>query len=78
MTYTKETTYERIANRILNSAPRRHIPFVSLYNGKLLKGTQSTHRTKTARTWRLFWRLKRFKGLSLNKVCNDNPNTDKA
>jgi hypothetical protein len=50
-------TYERTAQRLLVGIPRPK-PFCMIVGGRLMVGTQSLHRTKQARLWRLFWRLK--------------------
>lgn len=50
-------TYERIAEKLLKGlgrAPRKN----SVVNGRLVIGTASLHRTKQARIWRTFWRIK--------------------
>lgn len=76
MTYTKETTYERIANRLISKQCNKKQTFGMLYQGKFLRGTKSKHRTLVSRTWRLFWRLKQFKGLSISNICNDKQYTN--
>lgn len=50
-------SYERTANRLLRGQPKPK-PFCQLVNGRFVTGTQSLHRTRQSRTWRLFWRLK--------------------
>jgi hypothetical protein len=55
--YTKMTTYERIAEKLLKGQPKAK-PFGKLIGNKFMTGTQSLHRTKQSRLWRLFWRLK--------------------
>lgn len=50
-------TYERTANRLLRGQPKPK-SFCQLVNGRFVTGTQSLHRTRQSRTWRLFWRLK--------------------
>lgn len=76
MTYTKETTYERVANKLLSKQRNKKQTFGMLYQGKFLTGTKSKHRTPVSRNWRLFWRLKQSKGLSISNVCNDKQYTD--
>ena len=49
--------YERIAQRLLQGQPKAR-PFCMVLDGRLLTGTQSLHRTKQGRTWRLFCRIK--------------------
>ena len=53
-------SYERIGQRLLEAQPVK--PAVFCYydaeQHRLLRGTQSMHRTAAARRWRLFWRLK--------------------
>lgn len=50
-------SYERIADKLLRTLPKAK-RFCQFSDGKLHCGTQSLHRTKEARVWRLFWRLK--------------------
>lgn len=52
-----EGTYERIAATLLRGQPKPK-RFARVWEGKLLTGTQSLHRTPQSRRWRLFWRLK--------------------
>ncbi len=55
--YTKMTTYERIAEKLLKGQPKAKR--FGLFDGKRFwTGTKSLHRTKQSRIWRLFWRLK--------------------
>jgi len=51
------STYERIAETLLKGQPKAK-PFGRMIDGKFLTGTQSLHRTRQSRVWRLFWRLK--------------------
>jgi hypothetical protein len=55
--YTKMTTYERIAEKLLKGQPKAK-PFCQLIGNKFMTGTKSLHQTKQSRLWRLFWRLK--------------------
>jgi hypothetical protein len=56
--YTKMTTYERIAEKLLKGQPKAK-PFGRMEEGgRFWTGTKSLHRTKQSRLWRLFWRLK--------------------
>lgn len=55
--YIKMSTYERIAEKLLKGQPKAK-PFGMLIGNKFMTGTQSLHRTKQSRLWRLFWRLK--------------------
>jgi hypothetical protein len=55
--YTKMTTYERISEKLLKGQSKPKI-FGQLIGNKFMTGTQSLHRTKQSRLWRLFWRLK--------------------
>ena len=71
----KETTYERVANNLLKNQ-QKHIPTAEFIDGRLHKGWKSLHNTIQSRTWRLFWRLKQFNGLSISNVCNDKQYTD--
>ena len=57
--YIKMSTYERISERLLKGQPKAK-PFGKLINGRFVTGTKSLHWTKQSRTWRLFWRLKRW------------------
>jgi len=50
-------TYERIAEGLLKGQ-RRPEPFCALIWPRFYVGTQSLHRTKQSRNWRLFWRIK--------------------
>lgn len=50
-------TYERIAEGLLKGQ-RRPTPLCYFDGESLHRGTQSLHRTKQSRNWRLFWRLK--------------------
>lgn len=54
-----ESSYERIANRLLKGQPKPK-PIGMFINGKFLTGHASLHWTKQSRTWRLFWRLKKY------------------
>ena len=49
--------YERIALTLLRGQlrPKR---YARVWEGRLLTGTQSLHRTPQSRRWRMFWRLK--------------------
>lgn len=49
--------YERIAERLL-TCQRRPKPYCRFDGVHLHRGTQSLHRTKQSRNWRLFWRIK--------------------
>lgn len=55
--YSKLSTYERIAQNLLKGQPKAK-PFGMLIGNTFVTGTQSLHRTKQSRNWRLFWRLK--------------------
>lgn len=55
------SSYERIALRLLMSEPPRRRPYVRFINGVLLRGTQSLHRTRSGRMWRMFWRIKQVR-----------------
>lgn len=57
MMYIKMTTYERISGKLLRGQPKTK-PFCKLIGNRFMTGTQSLHRTKQSRLWRLFWRLK--------------------
>jgi hypothetical protein len=51
------SSYERTADKLLKGMPKaKAIGF--LYEGRFLTGVASSHKTKQARIWRLFWRLK--------------------
>ena len=49
--------YERIALTLLRGQlrPKR---YARVWEGRLLTGTKSLHRTPQSRRWRTFWRLK--------------------
>lgn len=49
--------YERIAQTLLKGQ-RRPAPYCYFDGTWLQVGTQSLHRTKQSRNWRLFWRIK--------------------
>lgn len=53
-------SYERIARQLLASETALPAVFCTYdtERRRLLVGTQSMHRTASARRWRLFWRLK--------------------
>lgn len=53
-------TYERIAQRLLRGQPKPK-RFGKLVGSRFLTGHQSLHLTKQSRTWRLFWKLKKFR-----------------
>jgi hypothetical protein len=55
--------YERTAERLLVGQPKAK-RIARFIDGHLRTGTQSLHRTRQSRVWRLFWRLKhiRLKG----------------
>jgi hypothetical protein len=54
---TKE--YERTATRLLRGMPKSK-PYFKLIDGIGHYGHQSSHKTKQAKKWQMFWRLKRF------------------
>ena len=58
--------YERIADALLRGQlrPKR---FVRVWEGRLLTGTKSLHRTPQSRRWRLFWRLKSQRGVLVDQ-----------
>ena len=49
--------YERIAQTLLRGQPKPQ-RFARVWEGRLLTGTKSLHRTPQSRRWRMFWRLK--------------------
>ena len=51
------SAYERIAETLLRGQPKPK-RFASVWEGRLLTGTKSLHRTPQSRRWRTFWRLK--------------------
>ena len=53
----RQGTYERIAQSLLRGQPKPK-RFARLWEGRLLIGTKSLHRTPQSRRWRTFWRLK--------------------
>lgn len=55
--YNSVGSYEHTAQKFLKFLPKAK-PFGVFRNGKFLTGNQSLHRAQSARTWRLFWRLK--------------------
>ncbi len=50
-------SYERIALTLLRGQPKPQ-RFARVWEGRLLTGTKSLHRTPQSRRWRTFWRLK--------------------
>ncbi len=57
------TTYERVAERLLQGQPKAK-PFGKLIGNKFLTGTKSLHRTKQSRAWQLFWRIKGYRNVA--------------
>jgi hypothetical protein len=55
------SAYERVSERLLKGMPRAK-PYGKLVGNMFMTGTQSLHRTKQARAWQLFWRIKRYYG----------------
>lgn len=55
-----ERSYERTSRSLLAGMPRPK-PFCKFSGGRLLTGTKSLHRTRQARIWRLFWRIKQVR-----------------
>jgi hypothetical protein len=55
--YIQMSTYERISEKLLKGQPKPKI-FGKFIGNKFETGTQSLHRTKQSRIWRLFWKLK--------------------
>ena len=51
------SAYERIADTLLRGQlrPKR---YARVWEGRLLTGSKSLHRTPQSRRWRTFWRLK--------------------
>ena len=49
--------YERIATQLLKGQ-RKAPPFCYFDGVYFERGTESLHRTKQSRNWRLFWRIK--------------------
>jgi hypothetical protein len=54
---TKE--YERTAAKLLRGMPKSK-PYFKLIDGIRQYGHKGTHKTKQAKKWQMFWRLKRF------------------
>ena len=52
-----EKTYERTAQKLLRGQPKPK-RFGKLVDGRFLTGTQSLHKTPQSKKWRMFWRLK--------------------
>lgn len=52
-----EKTYERTAQKLLRGQPKPK-RFGKLIDGRFLTGTKSLHKTPQSRKWRMFWRLK--------------------
>ena len=52
-----EKTYERTAQKLLRGQPKPKA-FCKLIDGRFLTRTQSLHKTPQSRKWRMFWRLK--------------------
>lgn len=55
------SSYERTAMRLLMTEPARRRPYAKFINGFLLTGTQTLHRTRSGRLWRMFWRIKQVR-----------------
>jgi hypothetical protein len=51
------SSYERTAEKLLKGMPKAK-PCGLFLGGKFLTGNQSTHKTKQARQWHLFLRIK--------------------
>lgn len=52
-----EKTYERTAQKLFRGQPKPK-RFGKLIDGRFLTGTKSLHKTPQSRKWRMFWRLK--------------------
>jgi hypothetical protein len=52
-----EKTYERTAQKLLRGQPKSK-RVGKLINGRFLTGIKSLHKTSQSRKWRMFWRLK--------------------
>jgi len=52
-----EKAYERTAQKLLRDQPKPK-RFGKLIDGRFLTGTKSLHKTPQSRKWRMFWRLK--------------------
>jgi len=52
-----EKAYERTAQKLLRGQPKPK-RFGKLIDGRFLTGTKSLHKTPQSRKWRMFWRLK--------------------
>ena len=52
-----EKTYDRTSQRLLRGQPKPK-RFGQLVDGRFLTGTKSLHKTPQSRKWRMFWRLK--------------------
>lgn len=55
--YIMLSSYERTAEKLLKGMPKAK-PMGYFVAGCFLMGTKSTHLTKQALRWRLFWRIK--------------------
>lgn len=55
--YIMLSSYERTSEKLLKEIPKPK-PMGFFFEGRFLTGTKSTHRTKQALRWHLFWRLK--------------------
>jgi hypothetical protein len=51
------SSYERTAEKLLKGIPKPK-PMGFFFEGAFLTGTKSTHTSKQALRWRLFWRIK--------------------
>jgi hypothetical protein len=60
----RESAYERISQRLLKGQPKPR-RFGSVIDGRFSTGTKSLHRTPQSRRWRLFWRLKSQRAVSV-------------
>lgn len=65
----REGAYERIAQTLLRGQPKPK-RFARVWEGRFLTGTKSLHRTPQSRRWRLFWRLKSQRAVSVEFYWN--------
>lgn len=59
------SSYERTAEKLLKGMFNAK-PYGVFYEGRFLTGTKSTHTSKQALRWRMFWRLKKVGRLPEN------------
>jgi hypothetical protein len=62
----RESNYERISRRLLHSLSKPK-KYCRVWEGRLICGTQSLHRSRSGCRYRMFWRIKSLR-IILTKI----------